>query len=63
VGWFGFEHQKLSLNGSDRKKLQAGLASLGLARMKVRVSQMIDVTYGEWVWWCRKIFAGDSVLG
>jgi len=44
-GWFGFDRQKQTLNGSDYKKLEVGLASLGYARMQVRVLHTTDVTH------------------
>jgi len=45
VGWFGFDRQKQTLNGSDYKKLEVGVGSLGRARMQIKVSQTTDVTY------------------
>lgn len=45
LGWLGFDRQKQTLNGSDYRKLEVGLVSLGYARMQVKVSQTIDVTY------------------
>ncbi len=45
VGWFGFDRQKQTLNGSDFKRLGVGLGSVGRARMQVRISQTTDVTY------------------
>ena len=45
VSWFSFDRQKQTLNGTDLKKLEVGLGSLGYARMQVHVSQTTDVTY------------------
>lgn len=45
VGFFGFDRQTQTLNGSDYKKLTVGLGSVAYARMQVRVSQSTDVTY------------------
>lgn len=45
VGWFGFDRQKQTLNGTDYKKLEVGMGSLGYARMQVAVSQSTDLTY------------------
>ena len=45
VGWFGFDRQEQTLNGSDFKKLEVGMGSVARARMQMRVSQTADVTY------------------
>jgi hypothetical protein len=45
LGWFGVDRQKQTLNGTDFKKLEVGLGSLGYARMQVQVSRTTDVTY------------------
>ena len=45
VGWFGFNRQEQTLNGSDFKKLEVGSGSIARARMQIKVSQTVDVTY------------------
>lgn len=45
LGWFGFDRQEQTLNGVDYKKLDVGLGSLARARMQMKVSQTVDVTY------------------
>ena len=45
VGWFGFDRQTQTLNGSDFKKLSVGAGSVARARMQIRVSHTTDVTY------------------
>jgi hypothetical protein len=44
-GWFGFDRQKQTLNGSDFKRLGVGYGSVAYARMQVKVSKTADVTY------------------
>ena len=45
VGFFGFNRQEQTLNGSDYKKLEVGWSSVAYARMQMRVSQSTEVTY------------------
>jgi hypothetical protein len=45
VGFFGFNRQEQTLNGSDFKKLEVGSGSIANAKMQVSVSQNTDVTY------------------
>ena len=45
VGWFGFNRQKKTLNNSSYKKLSVGFGSVARARMQVKVSDTVDVTY------------------
>lgn len=45
VGFLGFDSQKQTLNGSDYKNLAVGTGSVAYARMQIRVSESVDVTY------------------
>lgn len=45
VGWFGFDRQKKTLNGTDYKKLSVGAGSISRARMQIKVSNSADITY------------------
>ena len=45
VGWFGFDRQKKTLNGTDYKKLSVGIGTVSRARMQVKVAESVDITY------------------
>jgi hypothetical protein len=45
IGFFGFDRQVQTLNGSDYRTLRIGRASVAYARMQVSVSRTVDVTY------------------
>lgn len=45
VGFLGFDRQKQTLDGSNYKKLSVGMGSVARARMQIKVSQNVDVTY------------------
>jgi|SRR5689334_2816601 len=45
AGFVGFDSQKQSLDGANFKKLTVGIASLGYARIQMRVTTTQEVTY------------------
>jgi len=54
ASWLGIDRQKQTLDGVNYKKLSIGTGSLAYARIQIRVSHDIDVTY--------EVFPGDVAV-